>query len=74
MAHTRGGARLGADPSSLVFNRYQQCWSSENMFSAGEVCNTTATNVTPGTHVIGPQIYVASEGIKRYLQSPGALA
>jgi gluconate 2-dehydrogenase alpha chain len=74
MIHTRGGARLGKDPSSSVFNLWQQSWTSDNLFSAGEHCNTTATNVTPGTHVIGPQIYVASEGIKKYLTSPGPLA
>ena len=73
-AHTRGGARLGTDPSSSVFNLYQQCWTCENLFASGEICNTTGNNMTAGTHGSGYQSYVAAEGIKKYLQSPGSLA
>jgi gluconate 2-dehydrogenase alpha chain len=72
--HIRGGARLGTDPAVSVFNKWQQCWTSENLFAAGEFCNPTGTNTTiGGTHPIGPTSYVASEGIKKYLKSPGPL-
>ena len=74
-AHIRGGARLGTDPSTSVFNKWQQCWTSENLFSAGEVCDPTGDNTTTGgTHPVGPTSYVAAEGIIKYLQSPGMLA
>jgi gluconate 2-dehydrogenase alpha chain len=73
-AHIRGGARLGSDPSTSVFNKWQQCWASENLFAAGEVCDPTGDNTTTGgTHPVGPTSYVAAEGIKKYLQSPGPL-
>jgi gluconate 2-dehydrogenase alpha chain len=72
-AHMRGGARLGVDPSTSVFNKWQQCWTSQNLFAAGEICNTTGDNTTAGTHAIGPTAYVAAEGIQMYLKSPGPL-
>lgn len=73
-AHMRGGARLGTDPATSVFNKWQQCWTSENLFAAGEICNTTNDNTTyGGTHPVGPTSYVAAEGIKKYLQNPGPL-
>ena len=72
--HIRGGARLGTDPAVSVFNKWHQCWTSENLFGVGEYCNPTGDNTTiGGTHPIGPTSYVASEGIKKYLQSPGSL-
>ena len=72
-AHMRGGARIGADPATSVFNKWQQCWTSQNLFAAGEICKPTGDNTTAGTHPIGPMSYVAAEGIKKYLASPGPL-
>jgi gluconate 2-dehydrogenase alpha chain len=73
-AHTRGGCRVGSDPSTSVFNKYQQCWTCENLFAGGEITNTHGSSVSAGTHAIGPTTYVGAEGIKKYLQSPGMLA
>ena len=73
-AHIRGGARIGTDPNVSVFNKYQQCWTSENLFAAGEVTHPTGSNTTTGgTHPAGANSYVAAEGIKKYLLSPGPL-
>lgn len=73
-AHIRGGARIGSDPNTSVFNKWHQCWTSQNLFAAGEVCHPTGDNTTTGgTHPAGPTSYVAAEGIKKYLQSPGEL-
>jgi gluconate 2-dehydrogenase alpha chain len=72
--HTRGGARLGTDPAVSAFNKWHQCWTSENLFAVGEFMDPTGDNTTiGGTHPIGPTSYVASEGIKKYLKSPGPL-
>jgi gluconate 2-dehydrogenase alpha chain len=71
--HRRGGLRLGSDSATSVLNKWQQSWTTPNFFTAGEVCNTTGTYNTAGTHGMGPQCYVAAEGIKRYLNSPGPL-
>ncbi|MGA2663911.1 MAG: hypothetical protein ABSF83_03110 [Nitrososphaerales archaeon] len=73
-AHTRGGARIGSDQSTSVFNKYQQCWTCENLFAAGEITDMTGTNLTAGTHQAGPGSYVAAEGIRMYLENPGLLA
>ena len=72
-AHTRGGARIGSNPSTSVFNQWYQAWTCQNLFAAGEVTNTTGDNLTAGTHAAGPGSYVAAEGIKKYLASPGPL-
>jgi gluconate 2-dehydrogenase alpha chain len=72
--HQRGAMRTGKDASSSVFNLYMQSWTCENLFAAGEICNTFGTYVTAGTHPGGALSYVAAEGIKKYLASPGALA
>lgn len=73
-AHMRGGARIGADPTVSVFNKYQQCWTCENLFAAGEATEPTGSNTTiGGTHPAGAGSYVAAESIIRYLQSPGPL-
>lgn len=72
-AHMRGGARIGSDPSTSVFNKWQQCWTSQNLFAAGEICKPTGDNTSAGTHPIGPMSYVAAEGIKKYLATPGPL-
>lgn len=73
-AHIRGGARIGTDPAISVFNKWQQCWTCENLFAAGEITEPMGDNTTTGgTHPAGPGSYVAAEGIKRYLQSPGPL-
>ena len=72
--HIRGGARIGSDPSSSVFNKWQQCWTVPNLFAAGEITDTVGSNDdTSGTHVAGAGALVAAEGIQRYLQSPGPL-
>ncbi len=72
--HIRGGARLGTDPAVSVFNKWQQCWTSQNLFGAGEYCDPTGDNTTiGGTHPVGPTSYVAAEGIQKYLKSPGPL-
>ena len=72
-AHTRGGCRIGSSASSSVFNKYQQAWTTPNLFAGGEITNTHGSSVTAGTHAIGPTTYVAVEGIKKYLQTPGPL-
>lgn len=72
--HIRGGNRLGSNPATSTFNKWQQCWTTPNLFAAGE-CNNTTGNTTPsGTHQAGGQSEVASEGIQMYLKSPGLLA
>ena len=72
--HQRGAMRTGSDPSWSVYNKYMQSWSVQNLFAAGEICNTFGTYVTAGTHPAGALSYVAAEGIKKYLASPGSLA
>lgn len=72
--HIRGGCRIGKDPSTSVWNKWNQCWTAPNIFGAGEITNTCGDNVPSGTHVAGPQSYVAAEGIQKYLESPGLLA
>jgi gluconate 2-dehydrogenase alpha chain len=71
--HRRGGCRIGKDPATSVFNMWNQCWTTPNLFAAGEITNTSGDTVPSGTHVAGPQAYVAADGIKKYLQSPGPL-
>jgi gluconate 2-dehydrogenase alpha chain len=66
--HLRGGCRIGIDPTTSVFNKWNQGWAPFfNIFGAGEITNTSGDNVPSGTHVAGPQSYVAAEGIRRYL-------
>jgi len=70
--HLRGGCRIGANQSTSVWNKWNQCWSPVskpvfNIFGAGEITNTSGDNVPSGTHVAGPQSYRAAEGIKQYL-------
>jgi gluconate 2-dehydrogenase alpha chain len=73
-AHIRGGARIGSDQNTSVFNKWQQCWTSQNLFAAGEVTVPVGDNTTTGgTHPAGAMSYVAVEGIKKYLQNPGPL-
>jgi gluconate 2-dehydrogenase alpha chain len=72
--HQRGGMRTGANASTSVFNLYMQSWTTENLFGAGEMCNTFGTYVTAGTHPGAALSFVAAEGITKYLESPGALA
>jgi len=71
--HWRGGNRVGKSASSSTFNMWQQAWAAPNLFAAGEVNNTTGDTVPSGTHIAGPQVQIASEGIQKYLQSPGLL-
>jgi len=72
--HMRGGARMGAEASTSVFNKWMQCWNCENVFAAGEICDTFGDNITAGTHVAGAMAYLAADGIQKYLKSPGPLA
>jgi gluconate 2-dehydrogenase alpha chain len=72
--HIRGGGRVGADSSFSSYNLWHQSWDVQNVFAGGELQNTTGSTVTPGTHAIGPMAYVAVDGIKKYLASPGPLA
>ncbi len=69
----RGGARTGTNPDTSVFNKWMQCWTSENVFASGEICDTFGDNITAGTHVAGPMAYLAADGIKKYLKSSGPL-
>lgn len=71
--HWRGGNRLGKSSSTSTFNGWQQCWTAPNLFAAGEVNNTTGDTVPSGTHIAGPQVEIASEGMQMYLKSPGLL-
>jgi gluconate 2-dehydrogenase alpha chain len=71
--HMRGGARTGKNPATSVFNKWMQCWTAENVFAASEICDTFGDNITAGTHVAGAMAYLAADGIKQYLQSPGQL-
>ena len=79
--HLRGGCRIGKDPTSSVFNSWNQHWLSgapgpnigSNYFAAGEITNTAGDTVPSGTHVAGPQSWRAAEGIRQYLQTPGLL-
>ena len=71
--HQRGGARTGANPDTSVFNKWMQCWTCENLFAAGEICDTFGDNLTAGTHVAGAMAYLAADGIKKYLANPGPL-
>ncbi len=71
--HQRGGARTGANQAPSVFNKWMQCWTSENLFAAGEICDTFGDNITAGTHVAGAMAYLEADGIKKYLANPGPL-
>ncbi len=71
--HMRGGARTGANSATSVFNKWMQCWTSENLFAAGEICDTFGDNITAGTHVAGAMAYLEADGIKKYLSNPGSL-
>jgi len=71
--HQRGGARTGSNRDTSVFNKWMQCWTNENIFAAGEICDTFGDNITAGTHVAGAMAYLAADGIKKYLANPGPL-
>jgi len=72
--HIRGGNRVGSSSTSSTFNKWQQAWTTPNLFAAGECNNTTGDTVPSGTHQAGMQSEVASEGIQMYLKSPGLLS
>jgi gluconate 2-dehydrogenase alpha chain len=73
-AHTRGGARIGTDPSTSVFNAWGQHWNAVNLFAAGEITLPNGDNVTTGgTHPAGASALIVADGIKQYLATPGAL-
>ncbi len=72
--HTRGGARIGSDPTVSVFNKWGQCWTSENLFAAGEIVEPVGScTETGGTHPAGALALMTADGIKKYLASPGSL-
>jgi len=71
--HWRGGNRVGSNQATSTLNGWQQCWTAPNLFAAGEINNTTGDTVPSGTHVAGPQAQIASEGMQKYLMSPGLL-
>ena len=71
--HWRGGNRVGVSATSSTFNGWQQAWAAPNLFAAGEVNNTTGDTVPSGTHIAGPQVQIASEGMQKYLLNPGLI-
>ncbi len=72
-AHVRNGARTGSNPETSVFNKWMKSWDVENLFAAGEICYPFGDNISPGTHPAGAMAYLAADGIKKYLTSPGPL-
>jgi gluconate 2-dehydrogenase alpha chain len=72
-AHQRGGARIGANSTTSVFNQWVQSWNVPNVFSVGEHLMMLGDSDTPGTHGFAPYSYVAADGLKKYLMSPGPL-
>lgn len=72
-AHARGGSGLG-ERSDVRVLRVAAVLACENLFAPGEIRNTTGNNMTAGTHGSGYQSYVAAEGIKLCLASPGLLS
>jgi len=71
--HQKGGTRMGASSGTSMLNMYQQSWTASNFFITGESASPFYDNITAGTHMIGPQAYLASEGNRKYLASPGEL-
>jgi gluconate 2-dehydrogenase alpha chain len=71
--HQKGGTRMGSSSSTSVLNMWQQSWTNSNLFISGETAMPFADSITAGTHAIGPQAYLAAEGIEKYLASPGEL-
>jgi gluconate 2-dehydrogenase alpha chain len=71
--HCKGGTRMGANSATSMINMYQQSWASNNLFVTGETSGTSPDGITAGTHTIGPQAYIAAEGIEMYLKSPSLL-
>ena len=71
--HHKGGTRMGASSGTSMLNMYQQSWAVQNLFITGESAMPLFDNITAGTHAIGPQAYLAAEGIAKYLASPGEL-
>jgi len=73
--HTRGGARIGTDPTLSVFNKWGQCWTSQNLFAVGEITEPVGScTETGGTHPAGALALLTADGIQKYLASPGLLA
>lgn len=71
--HMRGGSRMGEKPETSVFNKWMQQWDLENHFAASETSFPFGDNITAGTHPAGMLAYLAADGIKKYLNSPGPL-
>ena len=71
--HCRGGMRVGTNSSTAALNQWNQSWQVANVFAAGEITDTWGDESSSGTHIAGPQAYVAAEGIKMYLANPGPL-
>ena len=72
--HTRGGIRMGSDPTLSVFNKYGQSWTNQNFFAAGESVEPVGDNTTTGgTHPAGALALFIADGIKKYLTGPSFL-
>ena len=71
--HIRSGIRYGSNPQTAVFNKWMQSYDVQNVFAAGEICQTWCDNTTAGTHALAAQAYLAADGIKKYLATPGPL-
>lgn len=71
--HMRGGSRMGEKSETSVFNKWMQSWDVENLFAASETSFPFGDNITAGTHPAGMLAYLAADGIKKYLNSPGPL-
>jgi len=73
VAHIRGGLRQGDNPATAVFNKWMQSYDVQNVFAAGEICYPWGDNTTAGTHPAAAMAYLAADGMKKYLASPGPL-
>ncbi|WP_282941048.1 GMC family oxidoreductase [Paenibacillus sp. RC67] len=70
--HNTGGVVMGADPNTSAVNSYLQMWDAENIFVVGASAFPHNSGYNP-TAVVGALAYRASEGIVKYLKTPGSL-
>ncbi|WP_079909852.1 GMC family oxidoreductase [Paenibacillus sp. 32352] len=71
--HNTGGVIMGADPTTSAVNNYLQMWDVQNLFVVGASAFPHNSGYNP-TAVVGALAYRASEGILKYLKTPGPLA
>ena len=69
--HHKGGTRMGADSSTSMLNMYQQSWTTSNFFITERAASPFYDNITAGTHMIGPQAYLAVGGHQEVPREPG---